>query len=94
VASALRRVVTARDVEWVGGPAVVYRSELADVVDGVRAARARLEAAVRAAEEHAAAVRCQGAVALGGPPPWPPSPVGGIGFAARHEGLIPGPGRR
>jgi hypothetical protein len=92
VTAALRRIVTAEDVEWVGGPAARYRCELEDVADRTRAARARLEAAVRAAEDHAAAVRCRGAVALGGPSPWPSSPAGGAGgLAVDHRGLVPGP---
>jgi hypothetical protein len=90
VAAALRRLAAAEDVEWVGGPAMRYRYELEDVTDRTRAARARLASAVRAAEEHAAVVQRQGALALGGPPSWPPSP--GVG-ALPDDGTVPGPRR-
>jgi hypothetical protein len=78
VVAALRRLAEADEVDWVGGPAARYRCELEGVVDRTRAARALLAAAVRAAEEHALAVRRLGAVTLVGPPsigdhrpPWP-----------------------
>jgi hypothetical protein len=98
VTAALRRLAVADDVEWVGGPAARYRAGLDDVADLTRAARVRLEAAVAAAEEHAAAVARLGAVALGAPPSWPPSSSAPTsawpGTIARgDDGLVPGFGR-
>ncbi|GAA2720869.1 hypothetical protein [Cellulomonas aerilata] len=78
VAAALRRIGEAADVEWVGGPAARYRDQLEDVAARTRTARACLSDAVRAAEEHARAVRLLGALTLAAPPTladrWSPSP--------------------
>lgn len=55
-ASALRALVGADDVAWSTPASAAYRAVLAEGVDGVRAARRRLDAALDAAARHDAAV--------------------------------------